>query len=353
MIMMQKMNSRKKKIFAFIVTLILFIAAMEFEARLFWLLGYGVPFLSPDRILYSYYKEIKEADRINPARNDGYFDILLLGGSVVHKRYGRVEQELYNQLTATGCQNIRIFNLSEDGHTSRDSYLKYAALDKARFDLVIFYHGINDTRANNCPPGIFKNNYGHYTWYEQVNSLAVYHGNTLFALPYTFHYLAIRIRQALTKNRYVPLHMPGEDWIIYGNNLHSVDAFRQNLGNIIDIASYRGDRVLLMTFATSLSLNDLRRIEASKEETNEITRVKRIFSLWGKPDNVLAGVAAQNDVIRGLANKNKDIKFVDIAGTMTGVSSYFSDPCHLTNDGSSKFVHNILSTIISINKQSN
>ena len=63
-----------------------------------------------------------------------------------------MEMELREQLAYLGQRNVRIFNLAMPAHTSRDSWLKYAALRDARFDLVIFYHGINEARVNNAPP---------------------------------------------------------------------------------------------------------------------------------------------------------------------------------------------------------
>ena len=88
------------------------------------------------------------------------------------------------------------------GHASRDSWLKYSALGAARFDLVLFYQGINDARANNAPPEVFREDYAHYAWYETVNALASYHRTSWFALPYTLDMLRIRMRQILTKDRY-------------------------------------------------------------------------------------------------------------------------------------------------------
>src|SRR5262249_29075443 len=69
-------------------------------------------------------------------------------------------------------------------------------------------------------------------------------------LPYTLRYLAICMQYALTKDRYVPIHSPGKDWVQYGRDPRSAVSFKHNLGAILDLASRRGDRVLLMTFAT-------------------------------------------------------------------------------------------------------
>src|SRR5262249_40130461 len=108
-----------------------------------------------------------------------------------------------------------------------------------------------EARANNAPPDIFREDYAHYAWYKIVNTLAPYHGTASFALPYTLRYLAICMQYALTKDRYVPIHSPRKDWVQYGRDPRSAVSFKHNLGAILDLASQRGDRVLLMTFATS------------------------------------------------------------------------------------------------------
>jgi hypothetical protein len=172
----------------------------------------GVPFRNPGCILYAYYPELRRVDAARPARGKK-FDILFLGGSALHKDWGQVEQSLLEQFAYNGHRNIRIFNLAVPGHTSRDSWLKYSALGAARFDLVLFYQGINDARANNAPPEVFREDYAHYAWYETVNALSSYHRTSWFALPYTLDMLRIRMRQILTKDRYDSGREPRKEWV--------------------------------------------------------------------------------------------------------------------------------------------
>jgi hypothetical protein len=250
-------------------------------ARTFWRLRHGVPFGNPGRILYAYYPELRRIDKERPTRSDEFYDILLLGASTLHKNWGEVEQNLLEQLAYKGHRNVRIFNLAMRAHTSRDSWLKYAALGEARFELVVFYDGINEARANNAPPDIFREDYAHYAWYKIVNTLAPYHGTASFALPYTLRYLAICMQYALTKDRYVPIHSPRKDWVQYGRDPRSAVSFKHNLGAILDLASRRGDRVLLMTFATYIP----------KDYSLEGFKAKRLdyglhlapLELWGTP----------------------------------------------------------------------
>ncbi len=263
----------------FVISTLLCVVLAELAARAFWCLRYEVPFRDPSRILYAYYPELRNVDRKRPARGDGFYSILLLGGSALHPEWGEVPQVLAETLAYSGHRNVRIFNLAMPAQTSRDSWLKYAALREARFDLVVLYHGINEARTNNAPPNIFREDYAHYAWYEIVNTLAPYHGSTSFALPYTLRYLVVSMRHILMKDRYVPLYAPRKDWF----GMDGTTAARCPLDPI--------------------------------EE-------------WGRREDVLETVAVENEIVRTLAVHHTGVLFVDQASLMAGSAHYFNDPCH-------------------------
>jgi hypothetical protein len=77
-------------------------------------------------------------------------NILLLGGPVLYFA-GRQAA-----LREAFGEDARVYNFAQTAHSSLDSLTKYRyALDRGyRFDYVIFYHGINEVRANNVPPRI-------------------------------------------------------------------------------------------------------------------------------------------------------------------------------------------------------
>jgi len=320
------------------------LAAAEVGARAFWRLSYGVPFRDPGRILYARYPELRSVDTQRPAHSDKFYDILLLGESVLHKNWGEVEQALREQLAAGGHRKVRVFNLARAAHTSRDSALKYAALGDARFEMVIVYHGINETRVNNAPADVFRDDYSHFSWYEVVNTLAPYHGTTSFALPYTLRYLAVSMRQALMANRYAPTHKPNEEWLRYGGDARSAVSFNHNLSAILDLAATRGDRAMLMTFATYVP--DDYSFEAFKQKRLDYGLHLSPIEQWGRREHVLAAVAAHNQVVRNMLAEHDGLLFVDQAALMTASARYFNDPCHLTVDGSSKFVEHLLAVLL-------
>jgi hypothetical protein len=312
-----------------------------------------VPLLRPAQILYAYYPELRSSGELpeapparaqtRPVQGDEFYDVLLLGGSVLHKSWGSVETELREQLASLGHRDVRIFNLAMPAHTSRDSLLKYAALGDDRFDLVIFYHGINEARVNNAPPDLFREDYGHYSWYEVVNTLAPYHGSAYFALPYTLRYLAIAARSYLTKNRFISTYEVRKEWARYGKDPRSAASFSRNVNAILELASQRGERLVLMTFALYIPEDYSRKAFTEKRLDYRLHRAP--IEWWGLPEHVMNAVSAHNEIVRGVAARHKQVFLVDQASLMPGSALYFNDPCHLTAAGAARFVENMLAVL--------
>jgi hypothetical protein len=280
---------------------------------------------------------------VPPRHDDPYFDVLLLGESVLHHNWGQIEPAFAEQLALAGLRNVRIFNLAVPAHTSRDSRLKYEALGNAQFDLVVLYDGANETRTNNVPPGMFRDDYSHYSWYAIVNAVAPYHGRTRFALPYTMRYAVNRARQRWAPDRFVPTTEPRADWVQYGSVARSANAFEHNVAAILDVAAARRDPVMLMTFASWVPPNYTREAFDAKQLAYRLHRMP--IEVWGRQEDVLRAVAAHNDVVRRLAAGRKDVLFVDQASLMVGSASNFDDPFHLTIAGSLAFVDHMMSVL--------
>lgn len=333
-----------------LVSLLVCTLLAEVAARTFWLAHRGVPFSEPGHILYAFYPELEDVDRQGPAQDDGFLDILLLGGSALHPDWGHVGQEIREQLAFDGFRNVRLFNLATPGHTSRDSRLKYAAMGEARFDLVVFYHGINEARANNAPPHVFREDYAHYYWYRIVNALAPYHGSASVALPHTLHWLGVRLQDLFVAHRLVPMNNPRKDWLSHGRESLSAVPFRKNLEAIRDRAGRRGERLLLMTFATHVP-HDYSK-EALEEKRLDYGLHLFPLEIWGTPEHVVDTVAVHNGVVRSVAADGPDnILFVDQARLLDGKPRYFNDPCHLTAAGSAEFARSILEVFVPTQRQ--
>ncbi|MFH2060979.1 MAG: hypothetical protein ABIJ59_19075 [Pseudomonadota bacterium] len=338
-------NLRWYRIIPFVLFFIfIIIVIMEVTVRGFWHIRYGVPFRDPDLILYSYYPELRFVDHWKPSHQDDYLDILLLGGSVLDLSWGTVHHELREQLARAGYHKVRIFNLAKPAHTSRDSLLKYAALGQSRFELVVFYHGINESRTNNVPPELFRQDYSHYSWYEFVNDLSRFHNRAFIALPYTLRHMAIRLKQIIKKNNYILEDAPSKEWVGYGETINSAKSFENNLKAILELASKQNDKVMLMTFAVHIPADYTD--EGFKTIRLDYLTHRFPVKLWGAPQNVLKSVTAHNEVVKRLISRHKKILFVDQANLMKKSFQYFNDACHLTTLGSSMFVKHLLEVFL-------
>jgi hypothetical protein len=104
---------------------------------------------------------------------------------------------------------------------------------------------------------------------------------------------------------------------------------------MLDIAARRGDPAMLMTFATYVPADYS--LDAFRRHALDYDLHVSPVDLWGRPASVIARVARENDVVRGLAASHPNVLFVDQARLMPTGATYFNDVCHLTLPGSSAF----------------
>jgi hypothetical protein len=321
-------------------------ALLEALARSYWWIRDGVPPSAPGALLEALYPELRPLRERPPARGDGTLDVLLLGGSVLHESWGDVEAQLLEQLARAGLRNVRVHNLAQPAHTSRDSLVKYSALGDARFDVVVVYDGINDARADNAPPELFRADYSHLPWYGLVDAVAPAAGRARLALPTTLRYAAARLRQALRPGDYAGGDRPRPEWLAYGADLRSAAAFEANLAGILDLAARRGERVVLATFA--LHVPPDYSLEAFREKRLDYLLFYSPIELWGERDHVVAAVAVYDEAVRRLAERSPHAVLVDQDRLMPRGASIFNDPCHLTSEGSRIFAAHLTAAILGI-----
>jgi hypothetical protein len=319
-------------IISYIVALLLL---LEILARAFIWIELGV---KPADMIYKYYPELHKFD--GTQHEAKYYDIVFLTASVISPYWvdGGVQTILGKVLAAHDPRTIRIFNLGVPAHNSLDDYYKYKFLKDRKFDLVLFYEAVNDTRANNCPPEIFKNDYSHYMWYEDLDLLDRHKEIKYIAFPFVCHQLAIRLWKWLNHIEYVSRINPKKEWVQYGADIKSRVPFRNNLEKILDLAQQKGDKVLLLTFTyhypKDYSYERFKNYQLDYTYLEWSTPIEE----WGAPANVIKGADVHNDVIRELANEHKEVSFVDMAKLMPQSGVYFRDLCHLTPAGFEKFV---------------
>ena len=341
-------SSRAASVPVFVlVYLVLLILLVEASLRAYFAVFHEGEFLRPSRMVRQAYPELEQ---IAPPAAD--LDILLLGGSVLVERIGGIPSRLKKDLAEEGVTDFRVVNLSGLAHTTRDSYLKLRPLGDRRFDVVVAYHGINEVRANNCPPDLYRADYSHYAWYEMRN-LTDRHLPTmdLSVIPFSFDFLFHRARQVLLEPRYVPPHAPEREWLRYGSDIKTMGAFRANLEEIVSRTTRNDAAPILMTFAyyvpaayslSAFSSGDLDYASSTDRSPIEI---------WGHPRNVVAGIEAHNAVVRYLAARHPEAAFIDMEESIPKQGVYFSDICHLSERGSDRFAAVLAARIAAIWRQ--
>jgi hypothetical protein len=222
--------------------------------------------------------------------------------------------------------------------------LKYRWLAEQHFDLVVVYDGINDTRMNNAPPGMFCDDYSHCHWYQCVNRLDEHPTLYQLALPYTALFVADRIAGATGMKWYVPRHNPRDQWTEHGNDIRTRATFQANLREIVTTAKQRGERIVVMTFAAFIPADDSRASGAAGQLSDGAPHGSPI-ELWGKPAHVSAALNAQNDAVRELAAQHSEVVFVDQDRLLARTGTNFSDCCHFTEDGCTQFTQKILAAL--------
>jgi hypothetical protein len=346
----RKLRSIPPRRVALFLTFILFAALLVLEtgARLFWVVK-GLGFFSCQRhIVRTYYPYLgKFRDGMRPAddRNPDTIEVLILGGSVVNPVLGPIPTMLLEGLTNDLNVRVNISNLADAAHTSRDSLLKYTDLEDKRFDLVLLYHGINELRANNCPPEMFRANYGHMSWYRRINAAAANDRTRLLALPITLRMAMIQLGELTKLIRVLPPDAGfNPEWSRYGRDVKSAASLRSNYEAIVDLAAARGERLVLMTYA----------YRQPADYTSEKFRARELgygihwfaTEIWGDPAFIPAGLDAHNTVIRDLARElSGQVLFVDQQAAIPPDGELFFDICHLSTEGCRLFVDNLLPVV--------
>lgn len=265
-----------------------------------------------------------------PRHDDGQFDLLLLGGSVLVPGWTQVQAELEQRLEAAVPGRFRLYNLGESGYTSRDSLIQYEHLAGRQFDLVLVYDGINDVRMNCCPPEEFRDDYTHFSRYAALRR----------------HLAAGRInlpRAALDRLQVVvgtlPYGTTHPQLLQYGADPQSARTLVANVEEIARLARERHDHLLLLTYAWYIP-EDYSEARFKAGELDYATENARACTveIWGNPPDVIRALTLQNDGLRELAARFPESGFVDLARDLPATGEHFVDPCHLTHAGSREWV---------------
>lgn len=332
-----------KKMFFLILYAVFLLLFVEFTCRLFWTIHFHEQLWTPDalakkiRSLESFYPQLKTIKPIEISRNDDTYDILILSASVFNSHWGNISALLEKKLQVLLKRPVRLFNMAEGAHTSRDSLFKYQALREKQFDLVIIYHGMNEVRANNCPPELYQEDYSHYSWYREINFANSCDRHPRWITPITLSYLQERILSKLDSSKTVPTNWPKEEWTKWGYLIRTPAVFGSNLSEILRLARQKREQIMLLSYAYYVSPNYSR--EAFEAKSLDYVAYMYPVELWGKPEYVLKALDAHNEVIRKLAGRFPEVWFLDQNKLMPKEGRFFNDICHLSPAGCELFTN--------------
>ncbi len=336
-----------------VVYVLLFVLVpCELSTRAYFAIRGQSSFWWPD-LQSVFYRELRQSKVLDApqSRSDGFFDVLLLGGSVIAPEFAQIDENLGRRLERDIGRPVKIYNLAQAGHSSRDSLNKYLRLAQKRFDLVLFYHAINESRMNNSPPDMFRDDYTHASWYARIAALQKHPEAPAITLPYALHFFWIKLGEKTGLTAYLPKHKPPDSWLDYGANIRSERAFRANVNRLIEEANKRGDRLALITFAIYLPKHyDFDKPHDQQPEgVNDYVRDRTsLVEMWGRARHVVAAVTKHNDALRQLARSartSSKVIFVDLDATLPRRGEFFEDITHFSLAGQQVFVDSVASTI--------
>jgi hypothetical protein len=339
---------RSRRIVALYVVYLLLL--VEAASRVFLVVTHGASWLHPDQAIYAFYPELRQERSRGRARDPGAFHILLLGASALHPDWGQVVEALTEELSRRTPRRVVVHNLSSATHASLDSLIKYRQLGDQRYDLVVFYHGINETRANNCPPRVFKADYSHYSWYRVVNFMDQNpRCMRWLATPYVVEYGWTRLLERLGLLSLLPREIPRQDWVRYGGEIKTARSFEANLSQIVEIARGRHERLLLLTYAYYVPADySLPRLLEGRLDYAACKQRPMPIEVWGDPRHVVEGIEAHNEKIRQVARRSREVLFLDLEQRIPKSGELFCDVCHLSPAGSEAVASAIADVVLEV-----
>ena len=263
-------------------------------------------------------------------------NVLLLGGSVIM----RIPPETWRER----LPGARFSNVAFKAHTSLDSLYKYEQLlrEGYRFDVVVFYHGINEVRTNNAPPGIFRDDYSHYEFYRMAHTLFRDRdtpGSWLARNTFLGYGMAL-LRLDTAQDELMPPDEPEKAWKFYGGDVKSIGSFRANLVRISDLADREGSPLVVPRFA--FHVPDGYSFGAWQKKTLGYSCRYRgdPTHIWGIPGNVVKGIEAHDRVI-----DEERARFVFVDTRDLDEVEFFCDICHFSKTGEAHFLDLVTTAI--------
>lgn len=260
---------------------------------------------------------------------------------------GNVRQKLYNKLKdKLPKENIEIINFSQPGQNSKDSANKlkiYSQLHKV--DLVIFYHAINESKANACPDSIFNLDYNHYSRVRKINTIIKHWEANFTVVPLYLELLTQRINPPMSLEKYYSTKGLGDKWLAFGDKIKTATSFEKNLTAIYQTCQKNDVALLNPEYVYHLPKNYHR--DYRHEYYTKTKYSMSAVEVWGIPRNVKKGIDTHNVVNEKVAKKY-GFPFIKTNDRLPKIKENFNDICHLTDKGALAFVEIIAPKIIAL-----
>jgi len=121
-----------------------------------------------------------------------------------------------------------------------------------------------------------------------------------------------------------------------------------NLQQLASAAVNRDDRVVILTMAHYLLENYTRKAFRDGQLDYGIGDVKYAAELWGKPDQVGAGITEHNRRTRAVSQQHENVQLVDLEQQVEPSGRNFSDICHLTRIGQQRVVDVVAPVVVRV-----
>jgi hypothetical protein len=325
---------------------------VEFTLRLGLVLLGGTSFLKPSEFIYHFYPMAKTVREQYKNSDKTAFKILILSCSTLHRDWGNFEELLSKELKKTedslglSTKNNVVFSTAGIGFSSADNLNCYRLLADLKFDLVIFYGGINDARFNNCPSEVFKQDYGHLPWNNEINTLQRHTEINYTVLPFFIDYTYQLALQKINKLQFIPEHYACRiHWWKYGSSLKSLSSFEKNTYSILQLAQKKRETLLFISYCFFSPENySLSNFKTQSLRYNFQTN-SRETEIWGFPKNVVAFLNSSNNILQQKYNANC---YSLVLPNISSNPDFFADICHFSPSGLSAFCKQLAEEIIAI-----
>jgi len=329
----------------------------EISARLYFKKLYELPFFYSRNLFEFFYPEFIN---VTPTNNRS-INILCLGGSVLgattinNFNFGKKLEDKLNSLESNKSNRsfYNVTNISTSSRTSLDSKYKYEYLINKgqRYDITIFYHGINELRFNNCPDNVWKDDYSHYQFYRDLNIILGFNGFLLqiTRIPFFIKHLVNEYYCNYDNPDYGPKDksMPKPEWLKFGSSIKTSRIFKENLQTIYSLCKSSSSNLIIPIFLSCFPEKYTSKDFLENKYPYQRDGLGFPVDLWGDFKNVEKGLFEHNNVIFSLKKQN-DLHILNLTEKMNNHFNFFTDVCHFSKLGYEIFIENISQEIISL-----